>query len=311
MNKQGNRKIFARSSMSITEDWWLTEYEEEIHDHLRAKEQKRAVFHAQSPQLHFRQFLVEWLIDICKKRNLSTPVQHLAIYLLDYFMDNHSIQREQLQLVTLGCLLVAAKFEEKDNLIPKTSELNQTVDNMYNLHEFVQMELALVEFFHWDLMVPTTAHFVEYYEHYCVCTTDFHAGRPLPALPKARVCAQHYNDYFLDLSIRVACKFCFVDHTFLQFPPSMVAAAIIAATRICLLISPVWPRFLQKLTYYTSEELSPCIEIMLRLLETEERNSTEKTSLIKKVVQPSDTESSDSLKSSPTSVSSLSFDFDR
>ncbi|XP_076333751.1 cyclin J isoform X9 [Tachypleus tridentatus] len=219
--------VKARSSMSITEDWWLTEYEEEIHDHLRAKEQKRAVFHAQSPQLHFRQFLVEWLIDICKKRNLSTPVQHLAIYLLDYFMDNHSIQREQLQLVTLGCLLVAAKFEEKDNLIPKTSELNQTVDNMYNLHEFVQMELALVEFFHWDLMVPTTAHFVEYYEHYCVCTTDFHAGRPLPALPKARVCAQHYNDYFLDLSIRVStlhgCSSYYCSYTHLSAHLSSVA----------------------------------------------------------------------------------------
>lgn len=53
------------------------------------------------------------------------------------------------------------------------------------------------------------------------------------------------------------------DHAFLSFRPSQVAAACVAASRICLQISPSWTAALHLLTGYTWDHLTQCIELML------------------------------------------------
>lgn len=55
----------------------------------------------------------------------------------------------------------------------------------------------------------------------------------------------------------------FLDHVFLCFAPSLVAAACVAASRLILHLSPTWPPRLQCLTGYTWENLVPCAEKML------------------------------------------------
>lgn len=54
-----------------------------------------------------------------------------------------------------------------------------------------------------------------------------------------------------------------VDHAFLSFRPSQVAAACIAASRICLQISPSWTTVLHLLTGYSWDHLTQCIQLML------------------------------------------------
>lgn len=53
------------------------------------------------------------------------------------------------------------------------------------------------------------------------------------------------------------------DHIFYKFQPSVVAAACVGASRICLQLSPYWTRDLQRISNYTLEHLSTCIEILL------------------------------------------------
>lgn len=53
------------------------------------------------------------------------------------------------------------------------------------------------------------------------------------------------------------------DHAFLGFRPSQVAAACIAASRICLQISPSWTTVLHLLTGYSWDHLTQCIQLML------------------------------------------------
>lgn len=255
--------------MSITEQWWLTEYATEIHDHLRKKELQRLVYHARSPQLSFRRHMINWLASTCKKINLCRTVEHVAVYFLDFFMDNHNIQHKLLHLVALGCILVAAKLEETDDLIPKASTLNSYLDNPYKLHEFMQMELVLLEFFHWDLLMPTAAHFADYYSVYAISATDLFSGQKIKSLPAAKQLVEKYINYFLDISLQ--------DHLFLKFPPSLVATSCIAAARVCLILSPMWPMSLQKLTQYRSEQLASCLDIMLNVLKEEERIAADTT----------------------------------
>lgn len=57
--------------------------------------------------------------------------------------------------------------------------------------------------------------------------------------------------------------FFFVDHAFLHFRPSLIAAACVCASRICMQISPAWTTQLQLLTCYSWEHLAQCIEMML------------------------------------------------
>ena len=53
------------------------------------------------------------------------------------------------------------------------------------------------------------------------------------------------------------------DHIFYKFQPSVVAAACVGASRICLQLSPYWTRDLQRISNYSLEHLSTCIEILL------------------------------------------------
>ncbi|UYV60818.1 CCNJL [Cordylochernes scorpioides] len=200
------------------------------------REQSRHKWGGHSPQLHLRPWLVGWLEKVVEIQKLSGTVRHLATYLLDIFMDHHFIQEGQLQMVALGCLLIAAaKLEEKDGLIPKTSELNAHVNNCYNLSEFVRLELMLLHFFRWELMLPTAAHFVEIF-------SPFLSG-------ERRLC--HYISLFLDLSLQpVPTNAVVTGEALISMPPSLVAAACIAAARSTLQLKPVWPGNLEKLTRY-------------------------------------------------------------
>lgn len=53
------------------------------------------------------------------------------------------------------------------------------------------------------------------------------------------------------------------DHIFYKFQPSVVAAACVGASRICLQLSPYWTRDLERISNYSLEHLSTCIEILL------------------------------------------------
>lgn len=64
--------------------------------------------------------------------------------------------------------------------------------------------------------------------------------------------------HFIKLNI-----YFFPDHAFLGFRPSQVAAACIAASRICLQISPSWTTMLHLLTGYSWDHLTQCIQLML------------------------------------------------
>lgn len=54
------------------------------------------------------------------------------------------------------------------------------------------------------------------------------------------------------------------DHTFLNFPPSIITSAAVAASRLRLHLCPSWTPLLIKVTSYTWEQIAPCVNIMLR-----------------------------------------------
>ena len=98
--------------MEVEREWWTNSLVTDIHNTLRRKEMEllSIPYLAQSPQLHMRRYLVDWIAVISENFSLSAPTRHLAIYLLDYTMDRFDIEEKVIYLVAIVCLLVAGEF---------------------------------------------------------------------------------------------------------------------------------------------------------------------------------------------------------
>ncbi|CAL9706816.1 unnamed protein product [Knipowitschia caucasica] len=240
--------------------WWKGQLAADIHQSLRIKELKLPAYRAHSPQIGMRRYFADLLAILSNRYQLCPTARHLAVYLLDLFMDHYDVAVKQLYVIALSCLLLASKFEEKEDRVPKLEQLNSlgfmcSLNLVLNKRDLIKMELLLLETFGWNLCMPTPAHFIDYYLHAAVQEGDLYNGWPLSSFSKTKAFMDKYTHYFLEVSLQ--------DHAFLSFRPSQVSAACIAASRICLQISPSWTTALHLLTGYTWDHLTQCIELML------------------------------------------------
>ncbi|XP_041477285.1 cyclin-J-like [Lytechinus variegatus] len=247
----------------------------EVYASLCHEETRILPFQAKSPQLNLRRFLVDWLAIVSENLDIESPARHLAVYLLDRTMDRFTVSGEAyLQRLALVCLLIATKFEEKEVKVVKLTNLaNQINTDETAKKEFFQMELLLLDFFDWNVSVPTALHFVDYFLMDSIGPNDLHGGKPLTNFD-ALIYLERYAQYFLEISLQ--------DHTFSTLQPSLVAAICIAASRICLQLSPTWTNQLKKLTKYSWEQISPFIETMLKAHESDEKAAKRNTTVSKK-----------------------------
>jgi Cyclin, N-terminal domain len=97
--------------MELLPTWWLSPLAEDHHVWLRQKEVgSLPPYRSQSPQLEARLCLVDWLAVICDESKICLTGRHLAVLLLDYFMDNHHVDRSQLKLIALCSLHIAGFY---------------------------------------------------------------------------------------------------------------------------------------------------------------------------------------------------------
>ncbi|KAF7221463.1 cyclin-J isoform X2 [Nothobranchius furzeri] len=246
--------------MELEDQWWKGQLAADIYQALRYKELKLPSYKGQSPQLRFRRYFADLIAVISNHFRFCPAARHLAVYLLDLFMDRYDVTVQQLQVASSACLLLASKFEEKEDRVPKLETLNNlgcmsSINLVLTKQGLLHMELLLLKTFDWNLYLPTAAHFIEYYMSVGVQDGDLHDGWPMSSLEKTKLYMVKYADYFLEVSLQ--------DHVFLWFVPSLVAAACVAASRLTLHLSPTWPSRLQRLTGYIWDNLVPCAEKLL------------------------------------------------
>ncbi|XP_030758860.1 cyclin-J-like protein [Sitophilus oryzae] len=202
-------------------------------------------FHA-STQLSYRNSLVNHMRQICINKKLTHCTLHLAVYLMDSFMDCHNIIPEKTLLLANVCLLIAAKFEENSKNIPKIAELNFTVHNRYNIKEYGRFEVMILDYFSWYVMFPTPAHYTHYYVQAAISKEDL-----LLTEERMRTLIYKLHDSIVEYLNQIIDNI----HYMQDFKPSLLAATVIAASRMdCNL--PVWTQQLEELTEYTSTDIS-------------------------------------------------------
>lgn len=59
-----------------------------------------------------RGILVDWLVEVAQEYKLVSETLYLTVDYLDRYLSVVPLQRSQLQLLGVACMLLASKFEE-------------------------------------------------------------------------------------------------------------------------------------------------------------------------------------------------------
>uniref|UniRef100_A0A1B0AE07 Cyclin-like domain-containing protein n=1 Tax=Glossina pallidipes TaxID=7398 RepID=A0A1B0AE07_GLOPL len=262
------------SQERINKSDWISDYSEDIFETLLQTEMKRRIIHFRSQQCHFRPMLLKLIKDACDCYNLCRITLHLAVYLLDCFMDMHTVQVDRLNLTVLACLMIAAKIEEAEMDMPRFADLNSLVGDMYTLDEFKTIECKILASFNFDLIRPSAATFSEYFSYSFITLSDYQRQLQSELLSYKTIAGptlgnkcpySGYDDmqstlnkkYFelIDISLDYL--------KFANVKPSIIASAGIAAIRKMHGVLPVWTMHLEGLTTYNYDAISPFVDAVM------------------------------------------------
>lgn len=172
-------------------------------------------------------------------------------------MDRHRIAVERLSLVVLCCLGIASKLEDRDQDVPKYSDLNCQMNNVYCISDYQKLERMIIQSFGFTLLYPTAAVFVEYYLEASVSEVDF------------QKCDNQFNSS-KDMKCAVACHVLEIldstinDYEMVQMLPSKLAAGCLAAGRKLSRIENVWTTELALLTNFLFKDIEQLMQALLK-----------------------------------------------
>ncbi|KAM6986812.1 cyclin-A1 [Aplochiton taeniatus] len=223
---------------------FLSEYAEDIHQHLRESEIKcrpKQGYMRKQPDITncMRLILVDWLVEVGLEYKLCGETVFLAVNYLDRFLSCMSVLRGKLQLVGAAAMMLAAKYEEV--YPPEVEEFVYITDDTYTKKQLLRMEHLLLKVLAFDVTVPTTYQFLR------------------QLLTVESVCSKTENLalYVSELSLLEV-------EPFLQYVPSMVAAAAFCLANYSL-NRALWPDSLYSFTGYTMAEIVPCLRDLHKL----------------------------------------------
>ena len=76
-----------------------------------------------------RAILINWIAEVIAEFNLATETNYLAITIMDRYLQENHIPRDQLQLLGITCLLIASKIEDVNT--PTVKDFADISDNTY------------------------------------------------------------------------------------------------------------------------------------------------------------------------------------
>ncbi|TYI58542.1 hypothetical protein E1A91_D11G366400v1 [Gossypium mustelinum] len=183
-----------------------------------------------------RAILIDWLIDVHQKFELSPEALYLTINLIDRFLSVKVVPRRELQLLGMSAMLISTKYEEI--WPPEVNDLVCIADRAYTHEQILIMEKTILGRLEWTLTVPT---------HYVFLARFIKASIPDPKMENMV--------YFLaELGI--------MHYETIRYCPSMVAASAVYAARCTLKKTPAWTDTLKFHTGYTEQQLMECAKLL-------------------------------------------------
>jgi len=163
--------------------------------------------HQEKLSWKMRTVLIDWLIDIHNQFRLLPETLYLAVNIVDRFLSSREVDTYKLQLVGVTAMFIAAKYEE---IVAPSVQNYLCVQDLYNEDEILRAERYVLKALDFGLHYPNPMSFLR---------RNSKADNYDPL-------SRTFAKFLMELSL--------IDHRFLFFPPSKVAAAAMYLSRLIL-----------------------------------------------------------------------------
>lgn len=186
-----------------------------------------------------RAILVDWMVEVQENFELNHETLYLAVKIVDLYLSQAVIKKEQLQLVGSTALFVACKFDER--CPPLIDDFLYICDDAYNKRDLLNMEMSLLRILDFDLGIPSSYRFLR---RYAKC-----AKADMELLTLGR--------YILELSLQ---EYELIDY----LESEMAAASLFLAMK--MKSCKRWGNTMEYYTGYTENELMPLVKKLSSML---------------------------------------------
>lgn len=218
------------------------EYVEDIYQYYKDAENESQIrdYMRSQPEIseRVRAILVDWLIQVHQTFELTTEVLYLTINILDRFLSTTRVARVELQLVGIGAMLIASKYEEI--WCPEVNDFVLISERAGCTHEkILQMEKTILRELEWTLTVPT------------------------PFVFLARFIKASLSDQEMENMVYFLAELGMMNYEIVRLCPSMIAASAVYAARCTLNKVPVWTDTLKLHTGFSEQQLMSCAKLLV------------------------------------------------
>ena len=191
----------------------VAEYVVEIFDYLQTLEPTTMpnpdyMEHQEHLEWQLRGVLVDWLIEVHTRFHLLPETLFLAVNIIDRFLSTRVVELDKLQLVGITAMFIASKYEEV--LSPHVQNFKHVADDGFSEDEILKAERFVLAALNYDLSYPNPLNFL----------------RRISKADNYDIQTRTLGKYLLEISL--------LDHRFMRYNPSHVAAASMYLARLIL-----------------------------------------------------------------------------
>ncbi|KIX04975.1 uncharacterized protein Z518_05847 [Rhinocladiella mackenziei CBS 650.93] len=196
--------------------------------------------HQDDLEWKMRGILVDWLIEVHTRFKLLPETLFLAVNIVDRFLSRKVVPLNKLQLVGITAMFIASKYEEV--LSPHVGNFVHVTDDGFTAEEVLSAERYTLATLQYDLSYPNPMNFL----------------RRISKADSYDIQTRTLGKYLMEISL--------VDHRFLEYKQSHIAAAAMYLARL-ILERGAWDATLTKFAGYSEEEIWPVFHLMVDYLE--------------------------------------------
>ncbi|KAF2151965.1 A/B/D/E cyclin [Myriangium duriaei CBS 260.36] len=186
-----------------------------------------------------RGILIDWLLEVHSRFRLLPETLFLAVNIIDRFLSRKVVQLDRLQLVGVTAMFIASKYEEV--LSPHVQNFRHVADDGFTEQEILSAERFILSALDYDLSYPNPMNFL----------------RRISKADNYDIQTRTLGKYLLEIGC--------LDHRFMKYPPSQVAATSMYLARL-VLNRGEWDATLACYAGYTEQDIEPVFKLMVDYL---------------------------------------------